>query len=54
MAWIVCSRSVFRLSRPADLDKAIIQATVLYDILHQNEPTTNHTTSLKPEHMDID
>ncbi|KAG0276573.1 hypothetical protein BGZ96_003228 [Linnemannia gamsii] len=43
-----------RLSRPADLDEAIVQATVLYDILHQNEPTTNHTTPSKPEPMDID
>lgn len=43
-----------RLARPSDLDDAIVQATVLYDILNQNEPT-NHTTSLpKLEPMDID
>ncbi|KAG0275541.1 hypothetical protein BGZ97_010274, partial [Linnemannia gamsii] len=43
-----------RLTRPTDLDDAIVQATVLYDVLHQNEPTNNSTLHSKPEPMEID
>jgi hypothetical protein len=43
-----------RLSRPADLEDAIVQATVLYDILNQNEPTNNATILPKTEPMEVD
>jgi hypothetical protein len=43
-----------RLARPSDLEDAIMNATILYDVLNQNEPTINTTSTPKTEPMEID
>ena len=45
-----------RLARPSTLQDAIREATILYDILHHNEPTSkpsSDTSNSGPEPMDI-